>query len=55
MKLDVAWITQILIITGQKKRAIKDHFDRDLELIRCLAEKGNNRLIYELEYEEAEV
>jgi len=54
-ELEAAGITQILIITGQKKRAIEDHFDRDPELIRCLEEKGNHRLICELEYEEAGV
>jgi len=54
-ELEAAGITQILIITGQKKRAIEDHFDRDPELIRSLEEKGNHRLIRELEYEEAGV
>jgi len=47
-ELEAAGITQILIITGQEKRAIEDHFDRDPELIRCLGEKGNHRSICEL-------
>ena len=54
-ELEAAGITQILIITGQKKRAIEDHFDRDLELIRRLEKRGNHRLIEELKYEEAGV
>ncbi|MFC1714010.1 UTP--glucose-1-phosphate uridylyltransferase [Candidatus Poribacteria bacterium] len=54
-ELEAAGITQILIITGQKKRAIEDHFDRDPALIRCLQEKGDHRLIEELKHEEAGV
>jgi UTP--glucose-1-phosphate uridylyltransferase len=54
-ELEAAGINQILIITGQKKRAIEDHFDRDLELIRHLGERGNYKLIEELSYEEAGV
>ena len=54
-ELEAAGVTQILIITGQKKRAIEDHFDRDPELIRCLQKKGNHQLIEELRYEEAGV
>jgi len=54
-ELEAAGITQILIITGQKKRAIEDHFDRDPALIRRLQETGNHKLIGELEYEEVGV
>jgi len=51
-ELEAAGIRQILIITGQKKRAIEDHFDRDMDLMRCLEEKGSFDLIEALEYEE---
>jgi len=54
-ELEAAGIKQILIITGQKKRAIEDHFDRDTELIRSLREKGNHELINALKHEEAGV
>ncbi len=54
-ELEAAGINQILIITGQKKRAIEDHFDRDTELIRLLEEKGDQTLIDSLEHEEAGV
>lgn len=52
-ELEAAGINQILIITGQKKRAIEDHFDRDTELIRFLEEKGDQGLIDSLKHEEA--
>ena len=51
-ELEAIGINQILIITGQKKRAIEDHFDRDMELIRCLEERGNYDLIDALKHEE---
>ncbi len=54
-ELESAGIKQILIITGQKKRAIEDHFDRDMELLRCLQEKKSFDLIETLEYEEHDV
>ena len=54
-ELEGAGIKQILIITGQKKRAIEDHFDRDLELIRCLEQRGSHDLIDALKHEEADV
>ena len=52
-ELEAAGINQILIITGQKKRAIEDHFDYDSELVRCLEEKGSYGLIDALKYEES--
>ncbi len=54
-ELEAAGVNQILIITGQKKRAIEDHFDRDPELIRFLEEKGDQELIDSLKHEEAGV
>ncbi len=54
-ELEAAGIKQILIITGQKKRAIEDHFDRDTGLIIHLKEKGNHALVDALKHEEAGV
>ena len=54
-ELEFAGVKQILIITGQKKRAIEDHFDRDAELIRQLTEKGSHELVEALKHEEAGV
>jgi UTP--glucose-1-phosphate uridylyltransferase len=54
-ELEAAGINQILIITGQKKRAIEDHFDRDTELLRFLEEKGAQALINSLKHETAGV
>jgi len=39
-----AGIEDILIITGRNKRAIEDHFDRNLELEHFLESKGKNDL-----------
>lgn len=54
-ELEAAGIKEILIITGQKKRAIEDHFDRDPELTRRLKEKGDQKLLDALEHENADV
>ena len=54
-ELEAAGIAEILIITGQKKRAIEDHFDRDPALISCLKENGKHDLIDALSHEEAGV
>lgn len=54
-ELASAGIKQILIITGQKKRAIEDHFDRDTELIRWLTEKGDYQLLETLNHVELDV
>ncbi|WP_456456344.1 UTP--glucose-1-phosphate uridylyltransferase GalU [Thermovibrio sp.] len=40
-----AGIEQIIFITGRHKRAIEDHFDRNLELERALEEKGKRELL----------
>lgn len=53
-ELEAIGIKQVLIITGQKKRAIEDHFDRDMELIRYLKEKENYDLINTLKHEESD-
>ncbi|MGQ9610302.1 MAG: UTP--glucose-1-phosphate uridylyltransferase [bacterium] len=54
-ELAAAGIKQILIITGQKKRAIEDHFDRDTELIRLLTQKGDCKLLETLNHVELDV
>ena len=40
-----AGITEMIFITGRTKRSIEDHFDRDLELERELAEQGKSELL----------
>jgi len=40
-----AGIRQIIFVTGRHKRAIEDHFDRNLELERALEEKGKEELL----------
>ena len=40
-----AGITEMIFITGRTKRAIEDHFDRDLGLERELAEQGKRELL----------
>ncbi|MEO2082801.1 MAG: UTP--glucose-1-phosphate uridylyltransferase GalU [Desulfurobacteriaceae bacterium] len=40
-----AGIEQIVFVTGRHKRAIEDHFDRNLELERALEEKGKEELL----------
>ena len=54
-ELEAAGITEILIITGQKKRAIEDHFDRDPALINCLEKNGKYDLVETLCHEESRV
>ena len=48
-------VTQILFITGQKKRAIEDHFDKDNELIRLLSLSGQKDILEELKFEDMDV
>lgn len=43
-----AGITDIIIITGQNKRAIEDHFDRNFELEVRLEESGKTRELKEM-------
>ena len=48
-------VTQILFITGQKKRAIEDYFDKDNELNRMLSFSGQKDLLEELRFEDMDV
>jgi len=47
-ELQGAGLTQILIITGRRKRAIEDHFDPDPALNAALEQAGNEKLLSEL-------
>jgi len=54
-ELEAARIESILFITGRRKRAIEDHFDRDPELHALLRETGKTALLDELKYEDTGV
>lgn len=49
-ELQAAGLTQILIVTGRRKRAIEDHFDPDPVLLGALEQAGNEALLSELLY-----
>ena len=49
-ELQASGLTQILIITGRRKRAIEDHFDPDPVLLSALEQAGNEALLAELSY-----
>jgi UTP--glucose-1-phosphate uridylyltransferase len=49
-ELQAAALTQILIITGRRKRAIEDHFDPDPVLLSALEQAGNEALLSELSF-----
>lgn len=48
-------VSQILIITGQKKRAIEDHFDKDMVLNSQLSASGQKDLLGKMDFENMEV
>ena len=48
-------VSQILFITGYKKRAIEDYFDKDNELIRTLSMSGQKDILEELAYEDLDI
>ncbi len=48
-------VNQILIITGKKKRAIEDHFDKDIALNQMLSMSEQRELMEELEFEDMDV
>lgn len=48
-------VEQILFITGHKKRAIEDHFDKDNELNRMLSLSGQKDLLEELSFEDMDI
>lgn len=48
-------VKQILFITGQRKRAIEDHFDKDNELERMLSISGQKDLLDELKFQDLDI
>jgi UTP--glucose-1-phosphate uridylyltransferase len=54
-ELATCGIEQVLIITGRKKRAIEDHFDKDNELNNLLHRSDQHDLLQTLEYEDMNV
>ena len=52
---EAAGLKQVLFVTGRQKTAIEDHFDKDPDLARRLAQSGKSDLLEELAYEEMEV
>jgi UTP--glucose-1-phosphate uridylyltransferase len=48
-------VNQILIITGSKKRAIEDHFDKDTALNNMLTLSNQQDLLQKLQYENMDV
>jgi UTP--glucose-1-phosphate uridylyltransferase len=48
-------VSQILFITGYKKRAIEDHFDKDNELNRTLSMSEQKDILEELAYEDMDI
>jgi len=49
-ELQAAGLLQILMITGQRKRAIEDHFDADPQLVTALEDAGNDAMLADLAY-----
>ncbi|NIV35955.1 MAG: NTP transferase domain-containing protein [Anaerolineae bacterium] len=49
-ELESAGLSQILIVTGRRKRTIEDHFDPEPELVSRLKQAGNEALLADLEY-----
>lgn len=49
-ELQAAGLSQILMITGRRKRAIEDHFDFDPQLESALKQAGNEGMLADLAY-----
>ncbi len=54
-ELEDGGVESILFVTGRRKRAIEDHFDRDPELRARLEATGRTRLLDELKFEDTGV
>jgi UTP--glucose-1-phosphate uridylyltransferase len=52
-ELQDAGLSQILFITGRRKRAIEDHFDFDPQLVSILKEAGNEALLDDMDFLES--
>lgn len=51
-ELEAAGLSQMLIITGRRKRIIEDHFDDDPQLVMALEQAGNEAALADLAYVE---
>jgi UTP--glucose-1-phosphate uridylyltransferase len=51
-ELEAAGLSQLLIITGRRKRIIEDHFDADPQLVMALEQAGNEAMLADLAYVE---
>ena len=49
-ELQSAGLSQLLIITGRRKRTIEDHFDVDQQLVSALEQAGNEDMLADLAY-----
>ncbi|MBN1318054.1 MAG: UTP--glucose-1-phosphate uridylyltransferase [Anaerolineales bacterium] len=49
-ELQSAGLSQMLIITGRRKRTIEDHFDVDPQLVSALEQAGNEAMMDDLAY-----
>ena len=49
-ELQAAQLSQILLITGRRKRSIEDHFDAEPELIAALEQAGNESALDDLKF-----
>jgi UTP--glucose-1-phosphate uridylyltransferase len=45
-----AGLTDIVIVTGRNKRAVEDHFDRNIELEHYLEQRGQSDLLKEVQF-----
>jgi len=54
-EIEQAGLRSVLFVTGRNKTAIEDHFDRDTELRRALANGKKSDLLAALAYEDANV
>jgi len=54
-ELASAGITQILFVTGQKKRSIEDHFDKDMDLEKMLSMSDQKDILQELKFHDLDV
>jgi UTP--glucose-1-phosphate uridylyltransferase len=54
-EIEQAGLRSVLFVTGRNKTAIEDHFDRDAELRRALANGKKSDLLAALAYEDANV
>ena len=50
-ELHAAGITNVLFVTGKRKTAIENHFDRDSELLQMLEDAGKTSLIPAVDFE----